>query len=96
MQNQGKNIINSENFFQILTIFQANLTQKDEHSAIIFTGSGFLYRMVRMLVGSLVMLAYGKIDKDFLQQRLQLKNLTSPLLIAPARGLFLEKIDYEI
>ncbi len=86
-------VTNKENTLK--TLYQVDLTQNGEALALTFTGSGFLYRMVRMLVGSLVMLAYGKIDKTFLQQRLQLKNLTIPIITAPARGLFLEKIDYE-
>ena len=75
-------------------LYQVDLTQNGDCLAIAFSGSGFLYRMVRMLVGSLVTLAYGKIDKTFLQQRLQLRNLAIPIITAPARGLFLEKIDY--
>ena len=77
------------------TIYQAKMTQNDDRFTLTFTGTGFLYRMVRMLVGSLVMLAYGKIDKTFLKQRLQLQNLSFPIITAPARGLFLENIDYE-
>lgn len=77
------------------TIYQADLNQSGDFLTITFNGSGFLYRMVRMLVGSLVMLSYGKIDKAFLQQRLQLQNLDVPIITAPARGLFLEKVEYE-
>ena len=50
--------------------------------------------MVRMLMGSLVMCGYGKISPDFIEKRLQLQNLSYPLVTAPARGLFLEKVEY--
>ena len=86
-------VVDKENTTKIL--YQAELSQDGDRITLTFSGSGFLYRMVRMLVGSLVMLAYGKIDKTFLQQRLQLKNLSIPIITAPARGLFLEKIDYQ-
>lgn len=77
-------------------IYQADLTHTDNTLILTFTGSGFLYRMVRMLVGSLVMLGYGKIDKTFLQQRLQIQNLSMPIVTAPARGLFLEEVSYTL
>ena len=86
-------VVDKENTTKML--YQADLNQNGERLELMFSGSGFLYRMVRMLVGSFVMLAYGKIDKVFLQQRLQLQNLTVPIVTAPARGLFLERIDYE-
>ena len=85
-------VMNKENTLKEL--YQADLIQNGDCLEVAFFGSGFLYRMVRMLVGSLVMLAYGKIDKTFLQQRLQLQNLAIPIITAPARGLFLEKVDY--
>lgn len=77
------------------TIYRAELHPTEEGIDLTFTGSGFLYRMVRILVGSLVLRAYGKIDTAFIQQRLQLKNLSLPVVTAPARGLFLESIVYD-
>lgn len=59
-----------------------------------FVGSGYLYRMVRMMTGSMVMCGYGKINSEFIKKRLSLKNLTSPIVTAPARGLFLEEVFY--
>ena len=50
--------------------------------------------MVRMLMGSLVMCGYGKINPDFIEKRLLLQNLSYPIVTAPARGLFLEKVEY--
>lgn len=85
-------ITNGENTLK--TLYLVDLQQYEDTITLTFTGSGFLYRMVRMLVGSLVMLAYGKVDKFFLQQRLQLENLSLPIVTAPARGLFLEHIEY--
>ena len=57
-------------------------------------GSGYLYRMVRMISGALIMCAYGKIDAHVISDRLNLIQLHVPLLCAPAKGLFLEEVFY--
>lgn len=78
----------------VKTLFSAKLFFENNHWIFETVGSGYLYRMVRMLMGSLVMCGYGKITSDFIEKRLQLKNLAYPIVTAPARGLFLEKVEY--
>lgn len=78
------------------TILQANV-KKIGHGRFCLEviGSGFLYRMVRMMMGTLMMLIDKKIDTAFISERLALQNLEKPIVTAPARGLFLENIYYE-
>jgi len=78
----------------VKTLFSAKLFFENNHWIFETVGSGYLYRMVRMLMGSLVMCGYGKISPDFIEKRLQLQNLSYPIVTAPARGLFLEKVEY--
>ena len=78
----------------VKTLFSAKLFFENNHWIFETVGSGYLYRMVRMLMGSLVMCGYGKISPDFIKKRLQLQNLSYPIVTAPARGLFLEKVEY--
>lgn len=78
----------------VKTLFSAKLFFENNHWIFETIGSGYLYRMVRMLMGSLVMCGYGKINPDFIEKRLQLQNLSYPIVTAPARGLFLEKVEY--
>ncbi len=60
---------------------------------IVFHGSGFLYKMVRNLAGTLVDIARGHLPPETLAQRL---HAVGPYdgYTAPARGLCLMKVDY--
>lgn len=55
---------------------------------------GFLYNMVRNIVGTLVEIGRGKIKKGSLCKILKAKNRTLAGPTAPARGLFLVRVEY--
>ena len=59
-----------------------------------FHGGGFLYRMVRNMVGTLIDIARGQTPETQLQDRL---NAPAPYhgFTAPAKGLFLTGVEYE-
>lgn len=56
--------------------------------------NGFLYNMVRIIVGTLIEVAYGRIQPEFVQQIINSKNRLSAGMTAPAQGLFLNKVIY--
>lgn len=64
---------------------------------ILFTteASGYLYKMVRSLVGALVDVGRSKISLQMLQAILESKKRTHLIMTAPAQGLCLEKVFYE-
>jgi tRNA pseudouridine38-40 synthase len=57
-------------------------------------GDGFLYKMVRMMVGSLVQCAQGKISLGQVGERLKSRQVDQARLVAPATGLFLIRVRY--
>jgi tRNA pseudouridine38-40 synthase len=59
-------------------------------------GNGYLYRMVRRIVGAIVDVGRGKVEIDFLEQLLQnpTERPVRHLQCAPARGLFMERPVY--
>ena len=59
-----------------------------------FTGDGFLYRMVRMITGSLVQVALGRRDEAWLQELLQEPGKKKTNHTAPAEGLYLVRVLY--
>ncbi|MEQ1859922.1 MAG: tRNA pseudouridine(38-40) synthase TruA [Chthoniobacteraceae bacterium] len=59
-----------------------------------FEGNGFLYRMVRLLTGSLVRVAQGKASPDWLRGLLDGKGATKSNFAAPPDGLFLVRVLY--
>lgn len=59
-----------------------------------FDGNGFLYKMVRLIVGSLVRCATGKMPVEEVVQQLNLRQPGHARFAAPAEGLFLVHVRY--
>ena len=62
--------------------------------ALEFTGDGFLYRMVRMITGSLVQVGLGRKDSDWLKELLRVPGKEKTHHTAPAEGLYLVRVLY--
>ncbi len=64
-----------------------------DHWRIEFEGDGFLYKMVRNMVGTFVDIARGRIPESVIEEILQ---MPTPYLgfTAPAKGLFLVEVKY--
>ena len=75
-------------------LFQLELTEKDKMLVLTFCGSGFLYNMVRIVTGTLLLIGTGKIHYSKVEKILNGcdRRLAGPTV--PACGLFLEKVDY--
>ncbi len=58
-------------------------------------GDGFLYKMVRLMVGAMVRCALGKTRITEVRQRLRRVALPSNRLVAPAAGLTLVRVQYD-
>lgn len=77
------------------TIYSATLTQSGEILVMRFCGSGFLYRMVRMLVGTAVRVACGSLQMADIRHMLKYPSGTAPRYCAPAEGLYLTRVIYD-
>jgi tRNA pseudouridine38-40 synthase len=78
----------------IRTLHSVRASQKGACMTIEFDGDGFLYKMVRLMVGSLVKCALGKIHIDDIVARLHSRQLGAARFAAPAEGLFLARVRY--
>lgn len=74
-----------------------DLTIEHDHDELIFTftGSGFLYNMVRIMAGTLLDIGMGKILPEQIQPILLGRDRTLAGKTAPAEGLYLWEVDYE-
>jgi tRNA pseudouridine38-40 synthase len=61
-------------------------------SEILVEGTGFLHRMVRIIVGSLVDVGRGKLDPSVLESALLNRDRTSLGITAPPDGLYLDRM----
>ena len=55
---------------------------------------GFLYNMVRIIVGTLIEVANGRFSPDYVLKTLESKNRNLAGMTAPAYGLYLNKVTY--
>ena len=78
----------------IRTIYSVRVRQKGPCVTIEFDGNGFLYKMVRLIVGSLLKCALGKMRIEDVTARLDSAEIGLTRLAAPAEGLFLVRVHY--
>ena len=78
----------------VRTINSVRIRQNGPCITIEFDGNGFLYKMVRLVVGALVKCALGKMRIEEIRARLKSMELDSPRFTAPAEGLFLVRVRY--
>jgi tRNA pseudouridine38-40 synthase len=76
------------------TIHQIRIRQEKELVALEFDGNGFLYRMVRMLTGTLVRVALRRADLSWIAELLATQGKTKTNCTAPAGGLYLVRVKY--
>lgn len=74
-------------------IYDINFSYIDDIISIEITGNGFLYNMVRIIIGTLVDIGRGKITNS-LKDIINSKNRNMAGHTAPAHGLFLKKVYY--
>lgn len=78
----------------IRTINSVRVRQKGPCVTIEFDGNGFLYKMVRLMVGALVKCALGKMRIEEITLRLRSGKVSSARFVAPAEGLYLVRVRY--
>jgi tRNA pseudouridine38-40 synthase len=87
--NRGKKEENT-----IRTISSLDIRQRGPNLAIKVTGDGFLYKMVRLMVGAMVRVAVGKMEVREMTSRLESGESSNARLVAPSQGLYLVKVWY--
>ena len=77
------------------TIYSIQITEKKGMLKFEYQGDGFLQHMVRILTGTLLEVGLGKIQKEQIPEILAAKERAKSGFMAPAKGLFLESVDYD-
>ena len=79
----------------VRTIFKADIyQQKDNRLWIELTGNGFLYNMVRIIVGTLVDVGLGKIKPEEIYKIISEGKRENAGKTVPPNGLYLLKVEY--
>lgn len=80
---------------KVRTLFEVSCNQNGEKLEFVFRGSGFLYNMVRILIGTLLDVGQGRIRPEEMTAILESKDRSNAGKTAPAQGLFLWRVRYE-
>lgn len=78
----------------VRTVSECYITQQDDLITLKITGNGFLYNMVRIIVGTAVGVSDGKIKLENIEKIFKTKNRELAGITAPPMGLCLEKVYY--
>ena len=79
----------------VRTIYDLSIKETDEQTIIEVTGDGFLYNMVRIMVGTLVEIGLGKKTLEDLKQALDTCDRSRAGFTAPPQGLYLKQIYFK-
>ncbi len=78
----------------VRTITTLDLVKTDDGYSLVFIGNGFLYKMVRNIVGSLIQVASKKKPLSYIAETFAAKDRRAACMSAPPQGLFLVKVYY--
>ena len=76
------------------TVFKTNVVRDSDVICFYICADGFLYNMVRIIVGTLLEVAEGKKNPEDIPQILESRNRTMAGRTAPAEGLYLNRVFY--
>lgn len=79
----------------VRTLTRCDLKRSGMNITVIIEGDGFLYKMCRGIVGTLVQVGIGKFSPDDVKAMFAKTNRTAAGMSAPAHGLVLWKVFYK-
>ena len=78
----------------VRTIYRIDVEEIGDFCCITFVGNGFLYKMIRCLMGMIEAVGAGVYSPDAVTRILEARDRTQAPETAPANGLFLMKVFY--
>lgn len=79
---------------RVRRIYSFDVYRKNEDVVFSVTGNGFLYNMVRIMVGTLIDTGRGKIEKDSIGDIIKSRQRENAGITVPGEGLYLDKVFY--
>lgn len=76
-------------------VYYCRVREREGYTEVRICADGFLYNMVRIIVGTLVAVSEGKIDKNGITDIISAKDRSAAGRTAPACGLYLNRVFYD-
>ena len=106
MQNAARDILGEHDFkafkaegvelkSTVRTIYESNWTRQGSFLYYDICGSGFMYNMVRILVGTMLEIGKGYIPEDSIRTALLTCKRESAGATAPSHGLAMTRVEYD-
>ena len=80
----------------VRNVMELSVAPVDGEIEIRVSANGFLYNMVRIIVGTLIQIGIGKMTKEELEKIITEKNRTDAGMTVPPHGLYLYDVYYEL
>ncbi len=77
-------------------LYSVGIQENGSEIRIVFRGNGFLYNMVRIMTGTLIEIGLGKREPESILELFETKERSQAGFKAPASGLFLVSVGYEL
>ena len=77
-------------------MFRSEVTREGSLVRFTVAADGFLYNMVRIMVGTLLEVSRGRFSPDQIPEMIERKNRKAAGPTAPACGLYLNRVFYEV
>ena len=78
----------------VRSVYALTVLRDGDFIKISITADGFLYNMVRIIVGTLLEVAFGRISEFDIPKIIKSKNRAFAGPTAPSEGLYLNKVEY--
>ena len=78
----------------VRTVFDLSVEQKDDLIEVRISADGFLYNMVRIIVGTLIEVAHGRFEPNDIPSIIEACDRSRAGMTAPPHGLYLNKVNY--
>lgn len=78
----------------VRTVDRCEILRQGDVVTVTVSGNGFLYHMVRIMVGTLVAVSEGKLNPSAVIDILAARDRARAGMTAPACGLYLNRVDY--
>ena len=79
----------------VRTVTKCEITNDSPFITLTIEGTGFLYNMVRIVAGTLILVGTGKLEPGAITRAIESKNRLDLGPTAPAQGLVLVKVYYD-